>query len=89
MFVSTVAVVAGCVMLLAAEIVSLVDLLKKGLQWVIIIDVAAILLLCWIVQLVVQTAMEVWAVRRDLREAPIDHSGTVNTAKVDGRQSGV
>lgn len=76
-------------MLVAGEIVGIVDLLKRGVQWIIIIYVAAILLLCWIVQLVVQTAMEVWAVRRDLRESPIDQTGTVNMGKVHARESGV
>lgn len=82
-FVATLAVAAGCIVLIAAEVVGLVDLLKGGLQWTVIIDAIAIALLLWISILVGRTALEVRAVRRDAIQGPLHSPAGENPSKMD------
>lgn len=63
-FLGMMCVVFGGVLLLGAEIIELVDIVRSGLDWIIVINVVAILLVCWIVILVIQSSLHVRDVRR-------------------------
>lgn len=67
------AIGVGGLMLLAAQVIELVAVLKEGIEWIAAINITAILLVIWIVLLVVQAALEAQEARRgvvDLRASP-------------------
>lgn len=65
-------VCAGGLLLLGAEIIELVDVVRAGVDWTVIINGVAIALVVWIVLLVARVGFQVRAVRRGVIEAELE-----------------